>query len=271
MVSLINKYYAMLSGFSETPLPDAKALLSYVLKKDPLLVWRALSPEEEELMLYLIEKRKKGVPVAYLTGEKEFMSLPFFVNENTLIPRPDTEIIVETLIDMYKNKSPEILDLCSGTGCIGISLAHYISGSNVTLADVSEGALEISEKNISRHGLSQRVKTCLFDVLKDSITKKYDIIVSNPPYIESAVCKNLEVSRYEPNLALDGGGDGLKFYRAIIPKAFSALNPGGVLAFEIGYDQGLSVPNLMKTCFSEIFVKKDYGDNDRMVYAVKNK
>ncbi len=271
MVSLINKYYAMLSGFSETPLPDAKALLSYVLKKDPLLVWRSLSSEEEELMLSLIEKRKKGVPVAYLTGEKEFMSLPFFVSEDTLIPRPDTEIIVETLIDMYKNKSPEILDLCSGTGCIGISLAHYIWDSSVTMADVSEGALGISQKNISRHGLSQRVKACRFDVLKDTITKKYDVIVSNPPYISSSVCKGLEVSRYEPNLALDGGDDGLNFYRAIIPKAFSALNPGGVLAFEIGYDQGLSVPNLMKPYFPEIVVKKDYGNNDRMVYAVKNK
>jgi len=269
VVSLVNKYYALLCGFSQTPLPDAKALLAYVLNEDPLLVWRDTAKEEHERMLALIEERKKGVPVAYLTGEKEFMALPFYVNEHTLIPRPDTEIIVETLIELFKNKSPDILDICTGSGCIGISLLHYLPKSRAVLLDISDGALEIAQKNILRHKLSERAKLIKSDILKDEISGKYDLIVSNPPYIESDVCRTLEVYRHEPHIALDGGEDGLAFYRAIIPRAYDALKDGGTLAFEIGYNEAEAVKTLMEGHFKNITVKKDYGDNDRMVYAAK--
>lgn len=268
-MSLANKYYKLLSGYTQSPLQDARALLAYVLKCDPLLVWRELSFEEEEKMLSLIEERKKGTPIAYLTGEKEFMGLMFHVNESTLIPRPDTETIVETLIDENPFKAPVITDLCCGTGCIGISLAYYIKASSVTMWDISPGAIEIAQKNILRHNLSGRVTVQKGDVLKGEYPKS-DIIVSNPPYIADSVAETLEVSRFEPHLALKGGIDGLDFYKAMIPKAFKSLNEGGILAFEIGYDQGEAVKTLMDECFTNVKIKKDYAGNDRMVYGIKN-
>lgn len=267
MVSLVNKYYALLSPFSPTPLQDARALLSCVLGEDPVLVWRALSEGEEKKMAEFIEMRKKGVPVAYITGEKEFMSLPFYVNGHTLIPRPDTESIVETLIEMYKGQSPEILDVCCGSGCIGLSLAHYIPRSTVKMLDVSPEALKVAEKNALRLNLSDRVEIFRSDILKDEIKGGFDLIVSNPPYISSDILPSLEVSKSEPVLALDGGKDGLAFYRAIIPKAHTALKKGGTLAFEIGYDQADPVRRLMNEYFPSVAVKKDYGGNDRMVVA----
>lgn len=268
-MSLANKYYKLLSGFTDTPSADARALLSYVLNgADPLLIWRDLTDDEEEMMLACIEKRKKGIPIAYITGEKEFMGLMFHVNEHTLIPRPDTETIVETLIEENPFENPVIADLCCGTGCIGISLANYIKGSLVTMWDISLGALEIAQKNILRHNLQDRVKAEKGDVLNDCFPKS-DIIVSNPPYIANAVADKLEVSKYEPHLALKGGEDGLVFYRIMIPKAFESLNTGGILAFEIGFDQAPAVQSLMKEYFADVKVKKDYADNDRMVYGYK--
>ncbi|MBQ8541564.1 MAG: peptide chain release factor N(5)-glutamine methyltransferase [Clostridia bacterium] len=259
----------MLSGFSESPSLDARALLAYVIQSDPLLSWRELTPDEEEKMLECIEKRKKGMPIAYITGEKEFMGLSFYVNENTLIPRPDTETIVETLIEENPFEKPHITDLCSGSGCIGISLAHYIKNSTVTMWDISPGAIEIAQKNILRHNLSGRVCALKGDVLKDTYPKS-DIIVSNPPYIADKIADTLEVSRFEPSLALKGGEDGLNFYRTMIPKAFDSLHDGGILAFEIGYDQGEAVKKLMEEYFDNVKIKKDYADNDRMVYGYKN-
>ncbi len=268
MVSLTNRYYKLLSGYTEAPSTDARALLAYVLKKDPLLVWRNLTEDEEALMLALIEKRKSGMPIAYITGEKEFMGLMFYVDESTLIPRPDTETIVETIISENRFVAPVITDLCSGTGCIGISLAHYIADAAVTMWDISEGAVNIAQKNILRHNLNDRVQVQKGDVLKDSYPKS-DIIVSNPPYIIDKLADSLEVSRFEPSLALKGGDDGLMFYKAMIPKAFDSLNNGGMLAFEIGYDQGLAVQKLMEEYFVNVKIKKDYANNDRMVYGYK--
>lgn len=268
-MSLVNKYYKLLSGFSESPLQDARALLSYVLNgKDPLLIWRDLTDEEEEKMLSCIEKRKCGIPVAYITGEKEFMGLGFYVDENTLIPRPDTETIVEAIIAENPFEAPVITDLCCGTGCIGISLAYYIKNASVTMWDISQGALNIANKNILRHNLTIRVAVQKGDVFTGDYPQS-DIIVSNPPYIANCIADSLEVSKFEPSLALKGGEDGLDFYRAIVPKAFKALNDGGILAFEIGYDQGEAVKDIMEKYFTNVKVKKDYGDNDRMVYGLK--
>ena len=269
-MSLANRYYKLLSGYSESPSADARALLAYVIKEgDPLLIWRDLTQAEEAQMLSLIEKRKTGIPIAYLTGEKEFMGIPFYVNEHTLIPRPDTETIVETIIEENPFEKPLITDLCTGTGCIGISLAHFIKDATVTLWDISPYAVEVAEKNILRHNLSDRVTVQQGDVLKDNYPLS-DIIVSNPPYIADHIADTLEVSRFEPHLALKGGTDGLDFYRAMIPKAFLSLNEGGMLAFEIGYDQGIAVQELMEEYFTNVKIKKDYADNDRMVYGYKS-
>ncbi len=267
-MSLANRYYKLLSGFTDTPLQDARALLSFVLQGDPLLIWRDLTPEEEAKMLSCIDERKKGTPIAYITGEKEFMGLTFHVDTSTLIPRPDTETIVETLIEINPFPSPVITDLCTGTGCIGISLAHYIKNSKVTLWDISSDALKVAQKNILRHNLSGRVCAQKGDVLNEAYPAS-DIIVSNPPYIANSIADRLEVSLYEPHLALKGGEDGLDFYKAMIPKAHTALNTGGILAFEIGYDQGAAVKSLMEEHFIDVKIKKDYADNDRMVYGYK--
>lgn len=269
MVSLTNKYYKLLSNYSETPLQDARALLSYVLNgQDPLLIWRELTIDEEEKMLSCIEERKKGTPIAYITGKKEFMGLDFIVNKHTLIPRPDTETIVETLLEINPFKSPHITDLCCGSGCIGISLARFINESRVTMWDISEPALQVAQKNIEKHHLSHRVKVQKGNVLLDSYPQS-DIIVSNPPYIANSVCDLLEVSKHEPLIALKGGEDGLDFYRAMTKKAYDAISHGGILAYEIGYDQAEAVKAIVEEYFSDVQIKKDLADNDRMVYAFK--
>lgn len=254
---------------SPTPLLDARVLLSKAINcENALLVFRDLTKSEITTFNEYIEKRMQGIPVSYITGEKEFMGLNFTLNNSTLIPRPDTECLVEKVIELNSFSAPQILDLCTGSGCIGISLAHMINNSSVELTDISPEALDAANKNISLHNLNSRVKAYKLDVVSDDIEKKYDIITANPPYIPTEVVKELDVSRFEPVRALDGGSDGLDFYRIIIEKAYNALNENGILALEIGYDQGKSVPKLMDK-FKSVCVFKDYGNNDRVVIGKK--
>ncbi len=255
---------------SETPLLDARVLLSYATGENALLMRRELTPAESEKFESFIRRRIDGEPVAYIVGEKEFMGLTFRLNKSCLIPRPDTETVAEYIIEKYRCDSPRILDLCCGSGCIGISLAFYIKNATVTLADISIEALEAAEENIQLHRLEGRVEAKKIDVLNDGFGDGLDIIVSNPPYIPSSVTDNLEVTKTEPRLALDGGKDGLDFYRAITPKAYAALKPGGALAFEIGFDQAREVSLIMeRTGFKNIVVKKDYGGNFRLCFGEK--
>lgn len=257
-----------LSG-SESPMLDARVLLAAAMgKSDAALIFEY--PNEEELALFneYIKKRAEGTPVAYILGEKEFMGLTFRLNSDTLIPRPDTECLVEKIIEKNQFASPKILDLCTGSGCVGISLVHFIKGSACDLTDISENALKMAKENAELNGVFCRTNVFVLDVLNDEIPKGYDIIVSNPPYIESDVVKTLEVSRFEPKRALDGGLDGLEFYKVIAEKAYTALEIGGMLALEIGYNQGESVKALLKD-FSDIELYKDYGNNDRVIIAIK--
>lgn len=255
---------------SETPLLDARVLLSYVTKTDARTLFRELTPDEKARFDELIRRRAAGEPVAYIVGEKEFMGYTFRLNRDCLIPRPDTETVVEHIIEHNTLPSPKILDLCCGSGCIGLSLALFIKGARVTLCDISEGALEMTRENSKLHSLDDRTEAVRLDVLSDPLPEGFDIIVSNPPYIPSAVTDGLEVARTEPRLALDGGTDGLDFYRAITPKAFSALAHGGLLAYEIGFDQGESVSAILaENGFKNIIVKKDYGGNPRLVCGEK--
>ncbi len=254
---------------SETPLLDARILLAYAMgKSDAALIFEA--PDKNQLAVFedFIKKRAEGVPVAYILGEKEFMGLSFRLNEDTLIPRPDTECLVEKVIEKNAFKNPRILDLCTGSGCIGISLAKFIPSACCDLTDISCGALEMAEKNATINDVACRTKVFKLDVINDEIKEKYDIIVSNPPYIESDIVPTLEVSRFEPARALDGGDDGLDFYKAIIKKSYRALEKGGMLALEIGYNQGESVKNLCHD-FETIELYKDYGNNDRVIIAIK--
>ncbi|MBE7033125.1 MAG: peptide chain release factor N(5)-glutamine methyltransferase [Ruminococcaceae bacterium] len=257
-----------LSG-CESPMLDARVLLAAAMgKKDAALIFDM--PDNAQLSLFnkYIEKRAEGIPVAYILGEKEFMGLTFHLNSDTLIPRPDTECLVEKVIEKNGFSAPKILDLCTGSGCIGISLVHFIKNASCDLTDISEGAMKMAKENAYSNGVSDRCKVFRLDILFDKILKGYDIIVSNPPYIESDVVKTLEVSRYEPERALDGGFDGLDFYRIIAKKAYNALEKGGILALEIGYNQGESVKALLKD-FSDVQVYKDYGNNDRVIIGIK--
>lgn len=233
-----------------------------------------VSPEKEEQYLQLIDKRCEHYPLQYLLGYANFMDYTFFVDENVLIPRNDTEVLVECadeiLNDMEeqrKGTALRVLDLCCGSGCIGISLKLYHKGINLILSDYSEKALEVTKKNLDKYNIEAELVSS--DLLKE-ITGKQDMIVCNPPYIESKMIDTLmpEVKEYEPMLALDGGEDGLDYYRRIIKAAPEYLNDSGWLMFEIGYNQGEAVLTLMKeTGFLDVELKKDYAGLDRIVYG----
>ena len=234
---------------------------------------QVLSKEEEERYLSYIEKRKKRIPVQHLTGVQEFMGLEFIVNEHVLIPRQDTEVLVETI---WEDLEPgmRVLDMCTGSGCILISLMKRMQtvlgedGIAGVGADLSREALQVAEENASKQKVGAVfVESDLFDKVEGT----YDIIVSNPPYIRTSVIKELqeEVKLHDPYAALDGKEDGLFFYREIIKKSKEYLKKGGRLYFEIGYDQGEDVKKLMEEAgFSEVTVKKDLAGLDRVVFGV---
>lgn len=211
----------------------------------------------------LLERRKRGEPLQYILKTAEFMSLEFEVTRDTLIPRSDTETLVEYLLDEIK-EGESLLDIGTGSGCIGISAAHYAK-AEITLLDISGKALEVAARNAAKNGVSAEFLN--IDILKDYPKRKFDVVVSNPPYIETDVIKTLqtEVKDYEPLTALDGGADGLTFYRRIIEIAPKILNKNGLLAFEIGYNQAKAVSELMRADFSGVRVIKDLCGNDRVV------
>lgn len=234
---------------------------------------QSLSEDEEKSYLSYIEKRKKRIPVQHLTGVQEFMGLEFLVNEHVLIPRQDTEVLVETV---WKDLEPgmRVLDMCTGSGCILISLMkrmQSVSGEDEILgvgADLSREALQVAEANASRqHVGAVFVESDLFE----KVEGRYDIIVSNPPYIRTSVIRELqeEVKLHDPYVALDGKEDGLFFYREIIKKSKEYLKKGGRLYFEIGHDQGEDVKKLMEEAgFTQVTVKKDLAGLDRVVFGV---
>ncbi len=262
-----------------SPRLDAEILLCHLLKLERIdLVLkkdRLLSNEEIETFSKLIERRLKNEPVSYITGEKEFMSLSFYVQPGILIPRPETELLVEEIIEEFKNCSgSSILDLCTGSGAIAVSTAHFLKKATVTAVDKFDICVKTAEKNAENIGVKERVSVIKADVFDDlPLNESFDCIVSNPPYIEKSVLSTLpmDVKNHEPMYALDGGCDGLDFYRRIIEISKLLLKKGGLLAFEIGYDQGESVPNLIKDSklFQDIKVLKDYAGQDRIVTAYK--
>ena len=229
---------------------------------------KTVSDEEYQMVIQHVKRRLSGEPLQYIIGSSEFMSLKFCLNSDTLIPRSDTETLVETLIDYIGNRKLRVIDIGTGTGCIGISIAKY-TPAEVTLVDVNENALNMAKHNADINGVN--VKTQCLDILTSVPEGEYDIVVSNPPYIKSEVIKSLqtEVRDYEPHRALDGGEDGLMFYRRITEIAPKMLSGGGTLAYEIGYDQGEDVKNIMKTSFVDIQIIKDLCKNDRVVIGKK--
>ena len=239
----------------------------------------------------LIDRRSKGEPVQYIMGCQEFMGLEFIVNENVLIPRQDTETLVEDALEIIntgslrgedmdvKRKEWDILDLCTGSGAIGVSLAGIANKVNVTCSDISEGAIKVAKENAQKHGLAKSMKFEQGDLFKPFNKhfhkQKFDMIISNPPYIKSSVIPTLqkEVCEHEPLSALDGGESGLDFYERIVSGVGSHLKKDGVLLMEIGNDQGEAVSGLLSRNgeFTSIRVLRDLAQRDRIVFAKKSK
>ena len=216
-----------------------------------------------------IQSRCHHIPLQYLTGTQEFMGLEFEVNTDVLIPRQDTEVLVEAVLT-YIDKIPgekEVLDLCTGSGCIAVSIDKMCGSAKVTACDISEKALETAVRNNQKN---KAAVTFIRSDLFEQISGKFDVIVSNPPYIRTDEIPKLmpEVKNHEPVIALDGDADGLKFYRMIVGNAREFLKPEGMLFFEIGCEQGEDVQSIfIQNGFSNVTVQKDLAGNDRVIYA----
>ena len=217
-----------------------------------------------------IHRLIKGDPIQYIIQKQEFFGLSFFVDKNVLIPQPDTEVLVEEVIKILKKtNNPKILDLCTGSGAIAVSLKKNMPQSKIIATDISKKALKIAKRNAKKHFSEiQLIKSDLFK----KINQKFNLIVSNPPYIKTKAIKTLDKEvQKEPHIALDGGQDGLKFYKQIIEQAYKYLEDNGHLCLEIGYDQKEEVINLIKQNgnYKNINLKKDYAGNYRVIICNK--
>ena len=252
----------------------ASILLQYVLKqtKQELIINSEEIVEPSKVNEYnnYLQEIIKGNPIQYITKHQQFMALDFYVDENVLIPQPDTEVLVEEGIKIIKEQNMEVLDLCTGSGAIAISIAHYCQNSTVTATDISQEALEVARKNANSNNVNiEFIESNLFDKLTE---RSFDIILSNPPYIKTDIIKTLEKDvQAEPHLALDGGKDGLEFYKKILNEAHEYLKTNGYLMLEIGYNQGNAVINLEHKNLKLITKQpiKDLAGNDRIVIFQK--
>ena len=257
---------------TEAQVPDADLDAWYLLEwctgvnRSHYLAWpeEAISPEQEEQYRQTLNQRERRIPLQQITGEQEFMGLSFYVNEHVLIPRQDTEVLVEETAKFLKD-GMSFLDLCTGSGCILLSLLHLRAGAEGTGADLSPEALKVAAQNRERLGVkAELIESDLFDKIEGA----FDVIVSNPPYIKREEIETLmyEVRLHEPYMALDGHEGGLYFYRKIAEEAPKHLRAGGGLFLEIGWDQGESVSELLREQgFSDVKVVKDLAGLDRVV------
>ena len=254
---------------------DSRLLAEYVFHIDyyKLLVHPDMETDVKNAQIYnqLIEKRAAHIPLQHLTENQEFMGINFKVNENVLIPRQDTEILVEEVIKYInrQERKVKVLDMCTGSGCIAISIDKLCDNAQVVGADISKKALEIAKINNNENNARvDFIESDLFENIKEC----FDVIVSNPPYIESEEIEKLmpEVKDFEPRIALDGTKDGLEFYRNICNNLSRYLKEQGAVFFEIGYNQGRSVSKILnEQGFEKVKVIKDYSQNDRVVFALR--
>lgn len=257
----------------EFPKLKARLLMQYVLDKPRQYIivndMEEIKSKDERLYFSMIKKIRQGIPLEHITHQKEFMKLNFFVNENVLIPRQDTEILVEEVIKIANNKkAKKILDLCTGSGAIAVSLAKYLPDSQITAIDISNEALKIAKKNAISNNVEEQITFINSDMFENLNEEKFDIIVSNPPYVKTNTINELEVQvKKEPYIALDGGNDGLDFYRKIIKNACQFLKYNGYLCLEIGFDQKIDVIELIENeeKYENTYYKKDLYDNDRII------
>lgn len=274
---VLSKGMIILKGNNvDSPKLKSRLLLQYILKKPRqyLIVYDNEEVGKKEQWEYFvnIEKISNGVPLQHITHHQEFMKMDFYVDENVLIPRPDTEILVEEVIKIAsKMNEPKILDLCTGSGAIAISIAKNVPNAEIYAVDISSKAIEVAKKNAKE--LETNVKFIKSNLFNKIDKMKFDIIVSNPPYIKKDVikCLSKEVQK-EPELALDGGIDGLDFYRKISAQAIDYLKLGSFLCFEIGYDQKDEVMEILKKQdqYTDTYCKKDLGGNDRVIVTQVN-
>ena len=257
------------SGFAEAE-SDSRLIFEYIAGIDRVKLTlegdRELEPGIEEKLKAALAKRLTHMPVQYITGYQNFMGLEFMVSKDVLIPRMDTETLVEEVLRLGLS-NVRVLDICTGSGCILLSILKYVYGSSGVGVDISDDALGVAKANSEALGIDATfIKSDMFEnIPKD---ERFDIVVSNPPYIRSDVIGTLmsEVKDYEPLLALDGSEDGLKFYRIIADRAPEYLNNGGMLFLEIGYDQGAEVSALLTAAgFTDVEVIKDLSGLDRVV------
>ncbi|PJI09138.1 MULTISPECIES: peptide chain release factor N(5)-glutamine methyltransferase [Clostridium] len=258
---------------------DSQILLCHVIKRDKLFI---LTNRDYEIDDKLVDKyfecvdmRKKKMPIAYITQKCEFMGLNFTIKSGVLIPRSDTEILVEEVIKRIKNKNYKtVCDVCTGSGAIGLSIAEYVHEVTVLCTDISPKAVEVASLNCSSLKLQDRVRIEKGNLIRNSIERgeKFDVVVSNPPYIRENEIPELmkDVKDYEPKLALSGGEDGLEFYRKITSMSKKILNDNGLIAYEIGSDEANDVESILKEeGFVHVETIKDLARMDRVVLAVR--
>ncbi len=280
MVSAKKLYLDGKNRLERNNIENASTDASYIIKKHSnktraeLLINDVLLSEEEETAFFEdINKRLDNIPLQYILGRWEFMSLPFLINENVLIPRAETEILVEKTLEKCKDKKNIlVVDLCCGSGCIAISLAHYNKNINCIGIDISKKAIDVARKNAKLNLVENQVAFKVFDILKHNCNQlkdiSADIIVSNPPYIKTGDIKQLDngIIENEPLIALDGGQDGYIFYKSIIKNYKAILKKDGFLCFECGISQSEFIKELMKlNGFWNIKIFKDYNAIDRVV------
>ena len=270
---LIKEISSSLSG-RENYLYETHLIIRTVLGLTPMELVLShgndVSEKDAELIRSYAERRKTNKPLQYILGTEEFMGIEFYVEREVLIPRQDTETLVEEVLRHLASKGASVLDIGAGSGCVGLSILYHNPNTCLRGIDVSDNALNLSRRNAEKLGVTERADFVKADILTDHISGKYDVVVSNPPYIRSDVIPTLmtDVQDFEPHLALDGGEDGLKFYRAITEKAQVFLRKGGLLAFETGYDQGEAVAALMADTFDDVKIIKDLCGNDRVVRGI---
>lgn len=255
----------------DSPRLDAEVLLSSVLKKDRIFLYvhfdEPLMAEELAAYKALIKRRVAREPVAYILGHREFMKLDFKVDRSVLVPRPDTEILVQAVLDRLPEGGQRVADIGTGSGAIAISLAYYRPELRVTATDISAAALAVAGENAAALGVTERVEFAEGNLL-EPLTGKYAAVVSNPPYVSKADMEALmpEVKNWEPHGALYGGPDGLDFYRQLAKESGNYLEPGGLIALEVGLGEAaLAAGMLEENGFSEIEIKRDYAGIERVV------
>ena len=267
----------------DSPRLSAELLLSGILKMKRIELYmqfdKLVAEEQLDKLHDLVKRAGQSEPIAYLTGKTEFYSLELEVSRDCLIPRPETELLVQRAIEFLRTRSGSqfVCDLCTGSGCIAVAIARNYPQAHIIATDICDAALNIAARNVEKHQLKERIKLLcgdLFDPIMPQLdTNKFDLIVCNPPYVSTAEFEKLgkNIKDYEPKVALFAGADGLDIYRRIIKRVDVFLKPDAALMLEIGYSQGPAVRELLEQtgCFSKITIEKDFHNNDRIVVAKK--